>query len=819
MIKTDLIKEQYDQLLKQHYGADYYLADLHIHTPGSKLDFKIENNYYEESSLTEVIKFAVKANLINQAIAERLSENPADDLKDTLTAELIIHQSVKQNLSLIVITDHNTLAWYSKIQKAKDDYLARMGLKGLRFEVLPGVELTCYGGNHIIIIFNPKTYKDDWIKLKHSLDFDTDVEGLGNPGTTKSEVDVIKCVKEIGGISYIPHIDNDGPLLKNMLSPLSGKSKAKLLTDPGLMGLGFSNIQNSSMVKNELRNNHIYHRKEPLAFLQDSDAHRIDRIGTKPMHIKMNNPSFNSLKFAFEDPDLRIKIPDEKKDSPPHVIGMAVNGGFLINPYKPQKWVLFRFNKDLNCIIGGKGAGKTTALNCLVFTLKRQTKTVKDKRFLATFGYILVFIEVLSGIYCVVTDPSIYWDSYENKIRDLDCNIEHWIKIYQLFGNRFKPVDRSKHNSILENVFSENIAQAEIIEASRDNEGLNEFFHKMIVTSPFGIEFSRLLTEKAKLERRLYLLARTNRNERFYTKLESLNKEFAAVDSKILALYKKIADEINTELINRIRISVKEELFNDRYRKDLIATIDATVKNKKLKNTCFEYVYDICSKIEPRLFVLMLYRKDFQNIVQLADLKEVEPKSFGDVEGPLFKLNDVLNQLYDSIIRYRNDDFIQITKQCSFTMEVNVKHKQYSQKQGEPKYVNLFSLSGGQKAVALLTLIMEGKTFVGNRTVLIIDQPEDQLDNTFIYEHLIQDLRLLKGIRQVILVTHNPNIPVAGDSEQVFVMESDNEHGWIKHTGSIDDLKTQTQIIINMEGGEKSLQLRLRKYHSGGANI
>ena len=56
---------------------------------------------------------------------------------------------------------------------------------------------------------------------------------------------------------------------------------------------------------------------------------------------------------------------------------------------------------------------------------------------------------------------------------------------------------------------------------------------------------------------------------------------------------------------------------------------------------------------------------------------------------------------------------------------------------------------------------------------LLIDQPEDNLDNGFVYETLLPIIRTVKTRRQLIFVTHNPNIPVLGDAERVFVFGSD----------------------------------------------
>jgi hypothetical protein len=74
---------------------------------------------------------------------------------------------------------------------------------------------------------------------------------------------------------------------------------------------------------------------------------------------------------------------------------------------------------------------------------------------------------------------------------------------------------------------------------------------------------------------------------------------------------------------------------------------------------------------------------------------------------------------------------------------------------------------------AALLLLLLGTT----QGVLIIDQPEYDFDHRFIYNSVVQRLRSLKGHRQVIVATHNANVPVLGDAELVVGLEGDGQHG------------------------------------------
>jgi len=116
-------------------------------------------------------------------------------------------------------------------------------------------------------------------------------------------------------------------------------------------------------------------------------------------------------------------------------------------------------------------------------------------------------------------------------------------------------------------------------------------------------------------------------------------------------------------------------------------------------------------------------------------------------------------------------------------------------------------LSDGQKATALLLLL-----FAQEDRILILDQPEEDLDNRFIYEDVVKILRDYKSRRQFVIATHNANIPVIGDSEQIIVLESEEGVCKIVDTGSVDKVSIRNHVKNIMEGGEEAFRLRAEKY-------
>lgn len=113
----------------------------------------------------------------------------------------------------------------------------------------------------------------------------------------------------------------------------------------------------------------------------------------------------------------------------------------------------------------------------------------------------------------------------------------------------------------------------------------------------------------------------------------------------------------------------------------------------------------------------------------------------------------------------------------------------------------------GQRASALILFVLSQ----GENDVIIIDQPEDDLDNQTIYEDVIKLIRSLKPMTQFIFATHNANFPVLGDAEQILsCVYSDDTISM--NSGNIDCPALQKEIVDIMEGGEEAFRQRKKIY-------
>lgn len=118
--------------------------------------------------------------------------------------------------------------------------------------------------------------------------------------------------------------------------------------------------------------------------------------------------------------------------------------------------------------------------------------------------------------------------------------------------------------------------------------------------------------------------------------------------------------------------------------------------------------------------------------------------------------------------------------------------------------------SPGQKTAALLAFILS----YGNEP-LVLDQPEDDLDNQLIYDLIVTQLREIKQKRQILIVTHNANIVVNGDAENVIVLDVGDGQTKIVNQGGLQDPSVRDEICRVMEGGKEAFDLRYKRINAG----
>jgi ATPase subunit of ABC transporter with duplicated ATPase domains len=239
------------------------------------------------------------------------------------------------------------------------------------------------------------------------------------------------------------------------------------------------------------------------------------------------------------------------------------------------------------------------------------------------------------------------------------------------------------------------------------------------------------------------------------------------------------------------------KLITERSDKKLQLQIHKQANNKKYKDNLLRlkvrsYAEDkeidaIVGGISVVEFVEAVLARNTRAIMNAAGITEGKAESIIDVLLLPENLPKTLALQYESF----PDDQIEIL---------------YRKQDGS--YHPLSELSMGQKADALLMIALGD-----SQMPVIIDQPEDALDVSSIWDDVCQRLRASKHARQFIFTTHNSSVAVASDSDQYVIMDANATSGWMSKSGSIDQLEVKDRIIEHLEGGTRSYNLKRKKYN------
>jgi ABC-type lipoprotein export system ATPase subunit/histidinol phosphatase-like PHP family hydrolase len=296
-------------------GAKFVRADLHIHSYGADGSYDVTDSQ--------------------------------------MTPQNIVDLAITENIQVIAISDHNEI----NNSKLAIDYA-----DGKPILVVPAVELSTTEG-HLLV------YLPDFTALRAfygQLNISADKKMCNHT--------ISQCLgfaQAHGGFGVAAHIDLDSgfEIYMKGYTPF----KEAVLTNPNLLGLEITSAVNENWFTDRddsadrkglinarrkiLNEDHTY----DIAKLMSSDAHALSALGRnaignkKITRLKMDELNFHSFKIALLDPNARVRIEDLIPPTVPHFVGLKFDGGFLDSQ-------TIKLSKNLTCIIGGRGAGKSTVL-------------------------------------------------------------------------------------------------------------------------------------------------------------------------------------------------------------------------------------------------------------------------------------------------------------------------------------------------------------------------------------------------------------------------------------------------------------------------
>lgn len=895
-------------VLKRSNGANFHLADLHVHTPA-------DSQY---------------------SVAGGIDVSTRGGREEF--AEQFVERALAKELSVVGITDHNTVDWIDDIRDAAS---------ATDLTVFPGFEVsTKPGAIHVVCLFEPETPKS---KL------DDHITQLGLPrgerlhrnGSNK-QCDVtleklIEFVWQNDGIPIAAHVTRDHGILDH----LKGESRIEAWTNEQILACELpqarSEFTGGSFEAEVIRNERdLYQRERPIACIYSSDSRSIGELGSRATYVKLSSLSVEGLKQAFLDWESRIRHPSELPDSPfSRLIGANWSGGFLDG-------LKIHFNRNMNCLIGGKGTGKSTIIETIRYAMDSPPEAEETAR---------QHEEIVSEVFRAGSEIALLVEYHEpqparyliKRAFNSEPVVHRWNSDDQEAGEALRELEPS---DVLPGL--EIYGQKQILELSRDTSVqvalLRRFVHKnerdaferaeeniqrRLSNNAQDIgehqdaleDFEELRQQLAQLKERKRQYDETGLKEQLEEQREFVQEEtlldrsqqsLRSVEEQLEAFRKKakadvtflsddsIDDLPNQDLLKNVREALSElnssldtlttELDGDiAEASGKLGTIRKKWSEKKEKaDTRYEEILDDldAESVNPDEY-LEIERRISELEPKVGKQSEIEEK----VHALFSKRKDLLDQLDDnrrSYYRKLESAAKQVNRQLDGTLKVEleyagrredfltelselrsgarsnqlsqiVEHEDFSARRfadalregadeiesrynvtkstGEnlnskcdrekifeletfriptairisfnigtedaPNFKPTSQLSVGQRCTAILLLILLHEPFP-----LLIDQPEDDLDNTFVYSNVVERLREEKERRQFVIATHNANIPVLGDAELIQVLNA--ERGQLlpeqcEH-GSIDDEELRVPVERILEGGREAFMLRKAKY-------
>lgn len=825
---------------RKDYGS-LKKGEFHLHTPASH-DYRITNGTtYKNVSLEAVIEKAVTEGYLTQEAKDAYlndldafqspdylkhlrATTPFYDLKEYITYMLIAHRLYQNNIDFVVISDHNTIAGYPKLKAALDKYfkehLKNNDLTRKCIHLFLGVEISCSEKNHLIAIFDSKSFERVNAYLK-------DIILNQEEGTYYTSQQVIdEITSKFTAITYIAHVNS---------SELYGNAayNKKLFTSGNMTVFGLTNLEVREREYQRIEK-YCHNARRKFGVICEGDSHELETIGTNNTWIKMSCIDFASLRKAFKDHAVNV-FPVKPKRSDKFIKGMYVipgSYGFLgANPGSKSNGFFIDFSRDLNCIIGGRGTGKSTILNVLETAFISEVDTLEKLQFISRHNqifisfvceeveYILRFIPQTNDMERYYSIHRLFLDGSvkENSSGTYSLS-KYWTELFRVLNSRnFEKVPEKESSVILNKMFRRGYSVNKLVSMIETGK-IGDFIRETVL---YGTEYNVTKT--------LVSAIKQIHPNGIRSYLKKQLKEMIVAKDNYQRLVDSQLNEFNQHPTVRdtLRIVHSPKLKDiDSYLRELLITMSGSenVEGTYLTwDDVARYMVLCINKFGYLEFLDHLFNRRFKEIdshIPLASMLDHDELKIRTVDKHLEYItpvnrNRILSKVIIFLTNHRRlleksiEKYLEVLDDYSLEFNVNSKELHRTEKS---LFLDIKDLSLGQKVVALLTFIFRFGHYINDNTPLIIDQPEDNLDNQYIFKNLVESLRQIKNTRQVILVTHSSTIVTNADAEQVIVMGSDNKKAWVESKGYPSDKVITKQIINNLEGGIQSFKHKMDMY-------
>jgi len=318
-----------------------------------------------------------------------------------------------------------------------------------------------------------------------------------------------------------------------------------------------------------------------------------------------------------------------------------------------------------------------------------------------------------------------------------------------------------------------------------------------------------------------------NKQQPLEEKARTLRQKFEAYNTDV----GKIAKELNlvrddiASAENLLSILSKKNENLERLFTNCAIKIDVLVSTQ---NSLFDRRKDVVERLNKTLSPLIEVK-----LLHLARIDEYERNLKGALSGSGLKYNEIAGiiasnispqELLQFVVFKQYEEFSQIlglskeraTRLLSYLMTTDLGDVLTSEIEDDAHFYlldgskckSISELSIGQRCTVTLSIILENR-----KSILVIDQPEDHLDNEFIVETLIKAIKQRGTKCQTIISSHNANIPVLGDATRVTALDSNGRKGYVTCSDSLDTPEVVEAILNTMEGGVKAFAKRSKFYN------
>lgn len=300
-----------------------------------------------------------------------------------------------------------------------------------------------------------------------------------------------------------------------------------------------------------------------------------------------------------------------------------------------------------------------------------------------------------------------------------------------------------------------------------------------------------------------------NQLQQQLNKLDSVRGDVKTVEEQIDETLKKLL-ELRAELLEKRRNFLDRVIGSSAFvRMELVPFGDVSTLEDDYRSLlnleASKFISSVCDRESEQGLLWELYRwedskKTESDLPQLIATIKSQTKAIaegrisgkhGAFDNRLGKLLATQPAVFDQLDIWWPEDMLRV---------------KYSKDPSSGKFDDLEKGSAGQKAAAILAFLLSH----GDEP-LIIDQPEDDLDNALIYDLIVSQIQENKSRRQLVVVTHNPNIVVNGDSELVHILKFEKGQVQIGQRGGLEEFNVREAICTIMEGGRKAFDKRYKR--------